>query len=196
MENQTKEAASNRTNPRPWWRTWRPLWIAVVAAALASLAVVVIDKTSQQAPIPYSAFLDQLDASNIASVTFQGTEIDGRFKRALDNAPSDTFRSRAPDVGDPMLIAELRKQHVVIDVGSPSQWTRLLAALPWPMLFFVGMALIAGLVRLLRGGKPSSGSTMPMHPMQGMLGLASGLFAQKDRAPGAAAHDEGDTKRV
>ncbi|MDE2167671.1 MAG: ATP-dependent metallopeptidase FtsH/Yme1/Tma family protein [Alphaproteobacteria bacterium] len=174
---------------RPWWRSWRLIWVVIVAAALASLAAVVVEKTSQQAPIAYSAFLDQLDAGNVAGVTFQGSEIDGRFKHPLDNAPSDTFRSRVPDIGDPALIAELRKQHIVIDVGSPSQWTRLLAGLPWPMLFFVGMALVSGLVRLIRGGKPSSASTTPMHPMQGMIGLASGLFAKKDASAGPSTRD-------
>ena len=38
----------------------------------------------QTGPMPYSTFLDQLEAGNVASVTFQGTEIDGRLKRPLD----------------------------------------------------------------------------------------------------------------
>jgi hypothetical protein len=133
---------------------------------------------------PYSAFLDQVAAGNVATVTFQGTRIDGRFKHALANTGpngtvgTDTFHSRVPDFGDSSLISELREQHVAIDVTSPTSWTRVLGALPLPMLFFVGVAVIVGLVRLARGGKSQSGPAIPTHPMQGMVGLVSGLFGK------------------
>ncbi|MDA8255637.1 MAG: ATP-dependent metallopeptidase FtsH/Yme1/Tma family protein [Betaproteobacteria bacterium] len=108
-------------------------------AAVLLIVLLVIEQADQPGLTPYSAFLDQLDAGNVASVTFQGTEIGGRYKHpsgsALPsgtNAGRDTFRSRVPDFGDPMLIPELRKQHIVINVSSPSQWSSLLTHLPWP----------------------------------------------------------------
>jgi len=184
---------------RPWWKR-PPLWFIVIAAVLALVVGVVIEESGKRAPTPYGTFLDQLDAGNVASVTFQGMEIDGRFKQPLDSTPSsgavqrDTFRSRVPDFGDPTLIPELRKQHVVINVTSTTSWTRLFAGLPWPMLLFIGVALIAGLVRLARGGKAQSGSAMPMHPMQGMVGLVSGLFGKQNQTPSSPPHDGDGTK--
>jgi hypothetical protein len=163
------------------------LWVVAIAAVLALIAVAVIEKVGKPAPMPYSAFLDQLDVGSVASITFQGTEIDGRFKRPLDSAiatgtgQQDTFSSRVPDFGDPTLIPELHKQHVVIDVHLATQWTRLFVGLPWPMLFILGAALIAGLVRLVRGGKAEMGAAMSMHPMHGMVGLVSGLFGKSDK---------------
>jgi hypothetical protein len=162
-----------------------PAWLLgalVVGAAIYAI----VEMLGRPGAIPYGAFLDQLDAGNVANVTFQGTEIDGRLKHpvgaAVANgaAPQDIFRSRVPDFGDSALLPELRKQHVAIDVASSSSWTRLLGGLPLPMLLMLGAIAIAGIVRLFRGGKQQSGSAMPMHPMQGMVGLISGLFARQD----------------
>jgi ATP-dependent Zn protease len=190
---------TNTAHQLPWWKTRKVWWVLVIVAVLAGLIVFAIDKAGKPAPTSYGTFLDQLDADNIANVTFQGMEINGRFKHPLDTAQQYIFSSRVPDFGDPSLIAELRKQHVVIDVSSPSQWSSMLGGLPWPMLLFMGAALIAGLVRLIRGEKAGSGSAMPMHPMQGMMGLVSGLF-KKQQSPnppehnGAAKHDGDDAK--
>ena len=171
---------------RPWWKR-PPFWFIVIAAVITLVVVFVTETGNKPAPTPYSTFLDQLEAGNIASVTFRGTQIDGSLKHALADAASNdttqrsTFRSHVPDFGDPTLLAELRKQHVVIDVASSSSWTRLLAGLPWPMLLFIGIALVAGLIRLVRGGKTQPGTAMPTHPMQGMIGLVSGLFGKKQQ---------------
>jgi ATP-dependent Zn protease len=160
-------------------------FIGIVAVALVVVAV--IEGTEKAAVTPYSAFLDQLEAGNVASVTFQGTEIDGRFKQAASNAPStgkaqsDAFRTHVPDFGDPALIPELRRQHVVIDVSAPSPWTSVLARIPWPMLILVGAILVAGLVRLVRGGKARSGPAASM-PAPGMIGLVSSLFGKQPPA--------------
>jgi hypothetical protein len=134
--------------------------------------------------MPYGVFLDQLEAGNVASATFDGTEIGGRFKHPLsDGVPTgtsqrDIYRSRVPDFGDPALIPELRKEHVAIDVRSPSQWVSLLARLPWPMLAFLALILIVALVRIVRGPKASSGPAMPMRPGAGIIGLVSSLFGK------------------
>jgi len=181
---------------RPWWKR-PPFWFVVIAVVLALGIGITMEESARRAPMPYGTFLDQLEAGNIASVTFRGTQIDGSLKHPLSDAASNaaaqknTFRSHVPDFGDPTLLAELRKQHVVIDVASSSSWTRLLAGLPWPMLLFIGVALVAGLIRLVRGGKAQSGSAVPTSPMQGMLGLVSGLFGKKPQAAEPSAHDSG-----
>jgi ATP-dependent Zn protease len=175
---------------RPWWKR-PPVWfIAIAVVVLVSVAI--IEQTDKPAPMPYGTFLDQVEAGKIAIVSFEGTEIVGRFKYSLDNSPSkgtaqgDSFRSRVPDFGDPALIPALRKQHVAIDVTSPSAWIWLLGRVPWPMLIFVGAVLIAGFVRLVRGGKTPSASAASTLPTHGMMGLISGLFARQH--PGETPH--------
>jgi ATP-dependent Zn protease len=166
------------------WYMRPPVWFVGIAV-MAVLAFIVFENVGGPAATPYSTFLDQLDAGNVASVTFQGTQIDGRFKHPLTAATSDgskqndTFRSRVPDFGDSSLIPELRKQRVAIDVTSSSQWTSWLGRLPWPMVFILGAILIAALVRLARGGKSPAAAPMSMHPMGGMMGLVSSLFGKQ-----------------
>jgi ATP-dependent Zn protease len=179
---------------RPLWKR-PPFWFVVIAAVLALGIGIAMEESARRAPMPYGTFLDQVEAGNIASVTFRGTQIDGSLKHALGDAASNgatqrnTFRSHVPDFGDPTLLAELRKQHVVIDVASSSSWTRLLAGLPWPMLLFLGFIVVAGIFRFMRGGKVQSDSAMPMHPMQGMIGLISGLFGKQKQAAPPPTHD-------
>ena len=177
------DIAHHRHCTRAWYLR-PPVWLlGIVLVGLAIFGV--IEMNGRPAAMPYGSFLDQLDAGNVASVTFQGTRIDGRFKHAVAGAaangatPQSVFRSRAPEFGDPALLVELRKEHVTIDVASSSNWTSWLAGLPWPMVVFLGFILIAGLVRLMRGGKAPSEPAASMHPMQGMIGLLSGLFGKR-----------------
>ncbi len=179
---------------RPWWKR-PPFWIIVIAA-VSALSFVVVEQSGRPAATPYSAFLDQLEAGKVASVRFQGTEITGRYKTAADGTlpagagEAVSFRSRVPDFGDPALIPELRKQHVAIDVASPTAWTWLLGRVPWPMLIFVGALLVLGFVRLVRGKAPSS-SSLPAH---GMMGLVSELFAGRPAAGSPPARDADEPK--
>jgi ATP-dependent Zn protease len=183
---------------RPWWMR-PPVWfIAIVMVALLSMAVV--EHIDKSASLSYSALLDQIDAGNIASVTFHGTEIRGRFRHPVANllsggkAQSDLFRSQVPDFGDSALIPALRKQHVAIDVESQSSWTWVLGRLPWPMLIFVGAILIAGLIRLVRGGKAQPGTATPGMPAHGMIGLLSRLFVKPGPGENPPARDGSEPK--
>jgi len=183
---------------RPWWKRPTVWFVAIVVVALIGVAVV--KQTDQPAATPYSTFLDQVEAGKIASVTFEGMEIVGRFKPPSANAPAggtaqrDSFRSLVPDVGDPTLIPVLRKQHVAIDVAPPSAWTWLLGRVPWPMLIFVGVMLAIGFVRLLRGGKAQAGSAASTLPAHGMIGLLSGLFAKQHASESPSARDSDTPK--
>lgn len=176
---------------RPWWKR-PPVWfIAIAAAVLLIIVGIEIETAGRAAPMPYGAFLNQLEAGNVASVTFQGTEIRGRFKPPLKDTQQDAFSTRVPDFGDPALIPELRKQHVAIDVSAPSPWTSVLARVPWPMLVLLGAVLIAGLIRLVRGGKARTGPAASM-PAHGIMGLISGLFAKRDDQAPTPSSNGGD----
>jgi ATP-dependent Zn protease len=181
---------------RPWWMR-PPVWfIAIIVVALLSMAVV--EHFDKSPSLSYSALLDQIDAGNIASVTVHGTVIRGRFRHPVANLPSggkaqsDLFRSQVPDFGDPALIPALHKQHVAIDVESQSSWIWLLGRLPWPMLIFLVAILIAGLVRLVRGGKAEPGTATPGMPAHGMIGLLSWLFAKRGPGENQPAPDGGE----
>ena len=165
---------------RAWWNG-ALVWFIVIAAVLALVIGIAFEAetTGKAAAISYGMFLDQLEAGNVASVTFQGTAIEGNVKKPLGGTQRNAFSTRVPDVGDPALIPELRKQHAAIDVGSPSPWTWLLAHLPWPMLAFLAVILLAALARLVRGGRVASGSAASTLPAHGMLGLLSGFLAKR-----------------
>jgi ATP-dependent Zn protease len=180
------DIAQHQHCTRPWYMR-PPVWL-LGAALLALAAFGIVEMIGRPAVTPYGTFLDQLDAGNVASVTFQGTQIEGRYKNPVGNTAVNgakqqtTFRSRVPEFGDPALLPELRKEHVAIDVVTSSNWTSLLARLPWPMVVFLAFILIAGFVRLTRGGSaPSPAGAMPMH---GMIGLLSGLFGSRSEAGG------------
>jgi len=188
------DAVQHHHCARPWYLR-PPVWLlAIVVLALAIFGIV--ESAGIPAAIPYSRFLDQLEAGNVASITLQGTQIQGNYKQPANGingtAQVNTFRSRLPDFGDPALIGELRKQHVKIDVVSSSSWTRLLAGIPLPMLIFLGFIAIAAVLRLMRGGMAPSNAAMPMHPMQGMIGMVSSLFGKQEQA--ANAPDQKATK--
>jgi ATP-dependent Zn protease len=168
---------------RPWGL------IAIGVFALLIVGFVLVREARETAPVPYSTFLDQLDAGNVASVSFQGTQISAQLKHPSETSgkPQDNVTTVVPGVGDPGLISELRKQHVSIVVAAQS-WTSLFERIPWPIWLFGGALLLAGLRKLFRRGtahaeadSPQAG--VPMHPMQGMMGLAAGLFANPK--PGA-----------
>ncbi|MCX7149545.1 MAG: hypothetical protein NTY05_09075 [Rhodocyclales bacterium] len=183
---------------RPWWKR-PPVWfIGIAVLLLVGFGIEHIDK---QALTPYSAFLDQVEADNVASVAFHGTQIEGQYKPPVAGAPSrgqvqqDTFSSRVPDFGDATLIPELRKHHVVIEVSSPSPWTSLLSHLPWPMLLILGVAILAGFVRLMRGGKMDAGSAASAMPAHGPMGLVSSLFAKPDHTANPP-KDDGEEPKI
>jgi cell division protease FtsH len=167
-------------------------FIAIVVLALIGVAV--FEQTDKPVATPYSTFLDQVEAGKIASVTIEGTEIHGRFKQPLDGTQRDTFHTRVPDFGDPTLVAELRKQRVTINVAAPSAWNWLLGRVPWPMLIFVGAIFVAGVVRLVRGGKARSVSAVPTLPAHGIVGLVSGLFAKQRPGENPPTRDSDEPK--
>lgn len=196
----TDTSVAQAHHTRPWYR--RPLvWIAFVIAAAALVIFGVREVGGGPTTIRYSDFLDQLDAGNIASVNFAGTQIDGQFKQPVakkdvnNGAPLTVFRSQAPTFGDPMLLPELRKEHVTIGVGSSQLLGTGAAAvlgiigaflLAKPMLLIIAAAFIAGLVKMLRGGKVDFRAILSMLPM----------FRSASALGGKDADAGGDSRRI
>jgi ATP-dependent Zn protease len=177
------------------WYLRPPVWIlGVVLLGLAAFGIVELSSRPSPAALSYSDFLAQLDAGNVASVTFAGTEVDGKFNRPVaqavpnGSAVKTIFRSQVPNIGDPTLLPELRKQHVAIDVVSSSSWLSWLGRLPWPMVLILAFILIAGLIRLVRGNKASTGSAVPTHPMGGLI---TGLFGKQSQPTSPSSQEPG-----
>ena len=183
----------------PAWYMRPPVWLlGVVLVALAVFGIMEMNKGP--AAIPYGDFLNQLAANNIATVTFSGTQIDGKFKHPLGQAPANgaaaqtSFRSEVPVFGDPTLLPELRKEHIPIAVTSSSAyWWGTSAVLGGlaaillakPMLLIIAAAFIAGLVRVARGGKMEMRSTLAMLPMFRSFAAEGG---KPKESPGNSSH--------
>ena len=182
---------------RPWWKR-PPVWVIGIAAVLL-LGFFLMGATGRPPAISYGALLDQLESANVTSVVFHGTEIEGRLKQPKTIAGSsgpaqvEVFRSRIPDFGDPVLLSDLRRQHVAIDVTWSSPWGSWMGGgalavivgaviFAKPGLLIFGGLLIAGLWRAIRGKKAAQPSVMPsgamaMLPMHGMMKFTSNMFA-------------------
>ena len=184
-----------QSQPRKRWYKRPALWIAgVILVVLA--AFISAQMGGHAASLRYSEFLDQLDADNIASVMFAGTEIDARLKQPIadktskDGALSSAFRTRIPDFGDARLLSELRNNHVAIAVASSSQWfgvggiaivgTVAAVILAKPMLLIIAVGFIAGLIRVMRGGKMDVRATLAMVPMFKSLAPEGARKAEPD----------------
>lgn len=174
---------------RPWYLR-PPVWVlAVVFLGLAAFGIVEFSHRPSATALSYSDFLNQLDAGNVASVTFDGTQLDGKFKRPVaqtatsKTAAESLFRSQVPSISDPALLPELREEHVIINVVSSSSWLSWLGRLPWPLVLFVAFILVAGLVRLIRGRKSTDSSTDTIQQMP-MMRLMSGLFGKRAQRTG------------
>jgi len=194
-----------RAGRREWWQSWK-LWlaVAVVAALAATIAVTIVGRRNAPPNLPYSAFLDQLEAGNVTSVTFQGLSFDATLKRAVTvplvrgEGVRDHVASRMPDFGDPSLLPELRREHVVIVVNASSAgslWSSLLVRIPWtPVLIGLVVVVGAGFMRLRRGGQTQPGAGLGA-TAPGWLGLLSGAFG-KPRSANPQPREGGDLERV
>lgn len=168
----------------------RKVWWIVAIGLLVAVALVIAGrKVGQQVPgVPYSTFLDQLDAGNVKAVTFDGTAITAQLKQTFtvessNGVSRDDVNTQVPAIGDPALIPLLRQKHVIIDVAVSSAWLSLFGHIPW-MIWLFAAALLVGGIRRLMPGKKQSEAAMPMHPMQGIMGLAAGLFGKPAQGAG------------
>lgn len=148
--------------------TW--LWIALALALIGwnLWALLVPSAVSGGAEIPYSTFLEQVEAGNIRSVEIKGSHIWGLFREPLDWAnatPSlsvprglvasdrsgarseptqyEDFSTNIPEaIGDHSLLPLLREKRVTIKAlpaGPP--WYVSLASNGLPLLLLVGLVL-------------------------------------------------------
>jgi cell division protease FtsH len=145
-----------------------PLSWLILLALLAWNLWILLPKSTSQVALPYSTFVAQVDAGNVASVKITGEAITGTFVRAISWPPPaktsgaqgdgaakagagtpssySAFSTTFPSVvGDPSLMPLLRAHQVTIDVGSPSPpWFTLLLTSGLPILLMVGLLVWMG----------------------------------------------------
>jgi cell division protease FtsH len=137
----------------PW--VW---WILAIVLLIWNIYLF-LPKSSPKIEIPYSQFISQVNAGNIANIQVSGSEITGKFVNPFPGplptlAPSQTvspnttpvsptlysdFVTTFPDVqGDPNFMALLEKNNVVVNVSPPpNPIVSLLLSSVLPLLLFV-----------------------------------------------------------
>jgi cell division protease FtsH len=143
-----------------------PLWWLVFLLLMAWNLWSFLPKATSEAALPYSAFVAQVTAGNVAHTRIVGDQISGTFVHAIpwpepaktestkDSPGKKTaeappppsyprFRTTFPSVvGDPLLMPLLQAHHVVIDVATPSEsWFSILLTNGLPVLL-LGMLLL------------------------------------------------------
>jgi cell division protease FtsH len=133
-------------------------WIVLIGLMIWNL-ITYFGTTPAQAEIPYSTFIDQIQAGNISMVTITGNQITGTFVKAVNwppPAPAATPATATPaaapqaytefvtifpdSVGDPTLIPLLEQKGIQIQaVQTATPWyiTLLTDGLPFLLLILV-----------------------------------------------------------
>ncbi len=152
--------------PTPKKQTIHWFWWILAIALLIWNIISFLPKSRPEVNIPYSQFINQVNAGNIASVQISGSEITGKFVNPFPGslptlAPSQTvdpkltptpptlytdFVTTFPDVqGDPNFMALLEKYKVVVNVSPPpNPIISLLLSSVLPLLLFVGVMVWIG----------------------------------------------------
>jgi len=146
---------SQQKSGTPW------IWWVILLALMVWNAWVFWPKSQPELDIPYSVFLDQVNAGNVTRVRLQGSEIHGVFVKPMASPQSDQtlpqgpaapaptyadFRTTFPEViGDQTLLPSLNAHHVEVNVDPPpSPWITLLLTSGLPLLLLVLMVLWMG----------------------------------------------------
>ena len=160
--NKTRPEPTRDQVPRPLIPGW--IWWAVAAGLLAWN---VLTFFASQAPttitLPYSAFLDQVQTDNVASVTIDGQSANGQLKKSISvpgatpvpattpgkaAAPpvSSTFRTVLPTGNHTDLLAQLATNKVdvtVVDISNGS-WLLTLLSSVLPIVLLIGVMVYLG----------------------------------------------------
>lgn len=142
------------------------LWAVLLALALWNVYVFFWPTAVTRIPISYTALIAQVQADNVKSVTFKGTDVTGSFDREMKFAgnqlletnqepPANTppnqvitsadFRTTIPENTESDLVALLRQHNVTIsaEAAGGSILPGLLAT-ALPLLLFVGLIFFLG----------------------------------------------------
>ena len=144
-----------------------PSWWIVAALLLVWNLVTLLPRGQPEATIPYTTFVEQVRAGNVASIRADGGQITGQFVHSIHWLPSSqsaapnakssagtqpppvaytSFLTHFPEtLGDPSLTALLEAKHVQVTVAPPpNPLLSLLLTTALPALLFVGVLFWMG----------------------------------------------------
>lgn len=130
---------------RPWETNGFRIWVVLILLLFAWQAYSIFNNESDpQANIPYTTFLEQVQAGNVSEVTMVETQVSGKFRSAInytdpDSQPSGSltipgiqnnnepesqsyteFRTTLPSIEGEQLLSLLRENNVEIRAETPS----------------------------------------------------------------------------
>ncbi|MGH7660176.1 MAG: ATP-dependent zinc metalloprotease FtsH [Vulcanimicrobiaceae bacterium] len=119
--------------PSAWW------WLLIVVVLLAwNLIAFMTSHSAETVTLPYSTFVQQVNAGDVSAVTISGATITGTLKKAYreKNHAYMTFSTAYPaEVGDRGLLPLLETHKVQVSVNPPAQ--------PWVGALIGWLPLIA-----------------------------------------------------
>ena len=144
-----KPGTPGRT-PTPFWRS-RGFWIYFVVALLLNyLLSVFLTSGPPRVTVPYTTFIQQLNADNLKDISSQGNSIQGDFKKTVSygGTSGTAFQTERPAYAQDDLLSLLEQQNVSVTATPPGSGQSPLLTL----LFSFGPALllIGGLLYLNR----------------------------------------------
>jgi cell division protease FtsH len=146
-----------------------PQWRIGIAVLLTLLFIYIWSQlfnlgTPEQYNISYSQFIEQLNASNIKSVTIKNLLVNGEFVKEINiELPGEKktttvkyFQTFLPSFQGEELITKLEEKNVVINV-EPSEkggilWQILVGVLPWVLIIGVWIFIMRRAQRQISGG--------------------------------------------
>jgi cell division protease FtsH len=153
-----------------------PIWWIIFAALMIWNIIAYFPRSTPQAQIPYSTFVDQVNAGNVTDVQISGAQITGDFANPITwpvTTPSATvaptsvlgilqaqptpssytrFTTLFPEtVGDTSLLPLLKQKNVTVNVAPASTpWFTILLTDGLPLLLLVGVFIWMGR-QMMRG---------------------------------------------
>jgi cell division protease FtsH len=143
-----------------------PSWWILALVLLIWNLVTLLPRGQPEATIPYTTFVEQVRAGNVASIRADGGQITGQFVHPIHWPPSSqgaapnakpaagappagvyaSFLTHFPEtLGDPNLISLLEAKHVAVTVAPPpNPLLSLLLTSALPALLFVGVLVWMG----------------------------------------------------
>jgi cell division protease FtsH len=146
-----------------------PQWRIGIAVLLTLLFIYIWSQlfnlgTPEQYNISYSQFIEQLNASNIKSVTIKNLLVNGEFVKEINiKLPGEKktttvkyFQTFLPSFQGEGLITKLEEKNVVINVESSEKggilWQILVGVLPWVLIIGVWIFIMRRAQKQISGG--------------------------------------------
>ena len=170
----TKQVPSDERPPSDAPRRSPIHWVLLLFLGFVTIAFIANTWTNPKA-IPYSRFLEELAAGNVASVSIQGDSITGEFRKSISPAPQDAdattpadtapiirFSSMLPPQVGESWLEEMRRKDVEITVLSETNYNDLfmiVSMVGLMLLLLLGWSMIRRTRDSIMGGGMLGGVT-------------------------------------